>query len=99
MSSHYAKKLKEIREAEGLSQVQLSAEIDVPVGSIRNYETGYRDVGLSIVSKFTSHPRFEKYTLWLMTDKTNEAAGQVSPPLSPNGLENTFSHRKVTKAG
>lgn len=99
MSSSYAEKLKEIREAEGLTQVQLSKEIDIPVGTIRNYETGFREVGLSVISKFTNHSRFKKYTTWLMNGETNEAAGQISPTLSPDGQAGTSRHRSEMKAG
>lgn len=99
MSSEYAEKLKEIREAEGLSQVQLSKEIGIPVGTIRNYETGQKDVGLLTVSKFTKHPRFKKYTTWLMNGDTNEAAGQISPSLSPDGQDSTSFRRNAKRAG
>lgn len=99
LSSGYPEKLKSIRKAEGLTQAKLAEETGVSLSAIRNYESGQKDVGLSIVTKFTNHPRFEKYTLWLMTDKTNEAAGQISPLLSPNGLENTSSALSTKKVG
>ncbi|EOU0158476.1 transcriptional regulator, partial [Escherichia coli] len=44
-------------------------------------------------------PRFFKYMNWLMTGKTNEAAGQISPSLSPDGPENTSSSQKPRKTG
>ncbi|EJZ7018027.1 helix-turn-helix domain-containing protein [Salmonella enterica] len=101
MSNGFGEKLKAIREAEGLTQLQLSKEIDISMGSISNYESGFRDAGISIIAKFTNHPRFEKYTLWLMSEegKTNEVAGQVSPALSPDGQDSTSSRRNAKKAG
>ena len=42
---------------------------------------------------------FEKYTLWLMTDKTAPIAGQVSPSLSPDGQDNITSSRSTRKIG
>lgn len=35
--------------------------------------------------KLTQHPLFEKYTLWLMTDKTAPQAGQIAPALAHIG--------------
>ncbi|EPT2213192.1 transcriptional regulator, partial [Escherichia coli] len=43
--------------------------------------------------------RFFKYMNWLMTGKTNEAAGQISPTLSPDGPESTSPSQKVRKTG
>lgn len=101
MSSSYPEKLTQIRKAEGLTQAKLAEETGISLSAIKNYETGQKDVGLSIVTKFTNHPRFEKYTLWLMSEdgKTNEAAGQISPVLSPNGQDSTSSRRNAKRAG
>jgi hypothetical protein len=38
-------------------------------------------IGSDILLKITQHPRFAKYTLWLMTDKTAPEAGQIAPAL------------------
>jgi hypothetical protein len=35
--------------------------------------------------KITTHEVFKKYTLWLMSDETNEASGQIAPALSLMG--------------
>ncbi|MBG0750121.1 hypothetical protein Q7O_004089 [Pectobacterium carotovorum subsp. carotovorum PCCS1] len=42
---------------------------------------------------------FEKYALWLMTDKTAPTAGQVSPSLSPDGQDSKTSSRSTRKTG
>ncbi|EHE1050796.1 helix-turn-helix transcriptional regulator [Salmonella enterica subsp. enterica serovar Javiana] len=101
LSIGYAEKLTQIRKAEGLTQAKLAEITGVSLGSIKNYESGQKEVGLLIVSKFTNHPRFEKYTLWLMSEegKTNEAAGQISPALSPDGQDSTSSRRNAKRAG
>ncbi len=101
MSNDFGKKLKAIREAEGLTQSQLSKEIGISVGSVSNYESGFREAGLSIIFKFTNHPRFKKYTMWLMSedDETYSEAEQISPALSPNGQNSTSSRQKRKKAG
>ena len=99
MSSNYSKKLREIRKAEGLTQAALAAETGVALSSIRNYESGVREVGLTVVDKVLSSARFEKYTLWLMTDKTAPEAGQIAPALSPSGQEDTTSPHSSQKTG
>ncbi|EHO9075845.1 helix-turn-helix transcriptional regulator [Salmonella enterica] len=72
-------KLTQIRKVEGLTQAKLAEEIGISVGTIRNYETGQKGVGLSIVSKFTNHPQFKKYTLWLMTGDLAASTVQIAP--------------------
>ena len=75
----YAQKLIQIRKAEGLTQAKLSEETGISLGSIKNYESGQKDVGLLVVSKFTNHPRFKKYTLWIMTGDLTAADDQTIP--------------------
>ncbi|ECJ2221539.1 helix-turn-helix transcriptional regulator [Salmonella enterica] len=99
MSSGYEKKLREIRKSEGLTQAEFSDVTGVNIGTIKNYESGKREVGLSVVDRVLKSRDFEKYTMWLMTDKTNEAAGQISPSLSPDGLVNTSHSQKFRKTG
>ncbi|KMW71185.1 repressor [Photorhabdus luminescens subsp. luminescens] len=100
MSSSYAKKLKLIRKAEGLTQVAFAKELGVGLSTVKNYETGRREAGLSIIDKITNHPRFEKYTMWLMSNKTLEMAGQISPALSPDGPDDdTYNSRSGQKVG
>lgn len=95
MSISYGKKLKEIRKAEGLTQPEFSALTGVSLGAIRNYETGQRDVGLSVIDKIVKHPRFGKYTMWLMRGEANPEAGQIEPAFSLSGSE--VSEKKAQK--
>lgn len=99
LSRSHAEKLKLIRKAEGLTQATFANEVGLGLSTVRNYETGQREVGLSIVDKVINHPRFEKYMMWLMNGKTSEAAGQISPTLSPNGHDDTSDHQKGQKVG
>lgn len=99
MSIEISSKLKAIRESEGLSQSKFADLTGISVGMIKQYETGIRGAGTETLLKITTHPEFKKYTLWLMNGETNEAAGQVSPALSPNGYENTLKPQKTKKAG
>nr|WP_261158328.1 helix-turn-helix transcriptional regulator [Serratia entomophila] len=99
MSSDYGEKLKQIRTAEGLTQPAFAKELGLGLSTVKNYESGQKNAGLSIVDKVANHPRFEKYTMWLMNGKTSEAAGQISPTLSPNGQNDTSDHQNGQKVG
>lgn len=99
LSSSHAEKLKQIRKAEGLTQAAFAQEVGLALSTVRNYESGQREVGLSIIDKVINNVRFEKYMMWLMSDKTSEAAGQISPVLSPDGQGNISNHQNGQKAG
>ncbi|WP_338808088.1 helix-turn-helix transcriptional regulator [Serratia marcescens] len=94
------KKLREIREAEGLTREELSEITGVPVPTMKRYETGrIANVGSDTLTKYTQHPRFSKYSLWLMSDLIAPESGQISPALSPDGSNNTSDHQKDQKVG
>lgn len=76
------KKIKAIRLAEGLGREEMAQLIDIPRGTLRNYEQGVREPKGESLTKITNHERFEKYTLWLMNNKTLPESGQVSPDFS-----------------
>lgn len=87
MSGEYGKKLKDIRHAEGLTQPEFSALTGISLGAIRNYETGQSGVGLNVIDKIVKHPKLNKYTMCLMSDKTAPNAGQIEPAFSLSGSE------------
>ncbi|WLS78830.1 helix-turn-helix transcriptional regulator [Erwinia pyri] len=91
MSTIYGKKLRLIRIAEGLTQMQMRDLTGISLGSIKGYETG-REVGLSIIERIVSHTLFQKYTLWLMTGETAEKAGQVAPKGAEELIESEESN-------
>ncbi|ENU7736859.1 helix-turn-helix domain-containing protein [Salmonella enterica] len=94
------KKIRLIREAEGLTREQFCDLLDVPVGTLRRYETEkISNVGGDVLVKIVSHPQFFKYMNWLMTGKTNELAGQISPILSPDGHDVTSHSQKIRRTG
>ncbi|AVY99417.1 transcriptional regulator [Lelliottia sp. WB101] len=99
MSSELAEKMKAIREAEGLSQSKFSEITGISISTIKKYETGVKDPGSRTLLKVTTHPEYKKYTMWLMSDETNEAAGQISPALSPDGQKNISNRQNGQKAG
>ncbi|WP_049615137.1 helix-turn-helix domain-containing protein [Yersinia pekkanenii] len=96
------KKIRDIREAEGLTRQQFFELTGIPTGTQKYYETGrIESIGSDVLMKITNHPRFEKYMMWLMSNdnKTSEAAGQISPALSPNGRDDTPDHQTGQKVG
>lgn len=74
-------RIRLIREAEQLSQPNFADEIGMKLKTLRNYEQGIRSVGEDELIKITTHPRFEKYSLWLVTGKVAPKAGQISPDI------------------
>ncbi|MBL5884837.1 MULTISPECIES: helix-turn-helix domain-containing protein [Lelliottia] len=78
-SRSHAKKLRDIRTAEGITQADFAKMLEIGIGTVRNYESGHREAGMGIIDKVVNHPRFTKYTLWLMTGQTLPNAGQVCP--------------------
>ncbi|EKZ3213529.1 helix-turn-helix domain-containing protein [Salmonella enterica] len=102
MSTHIGKKIREIRDSEGLSRAEFAELTGIPAPTQKNYETERRDsVGSDILMKITNHPRFKKYTMWLMSedDEAYSEAEQISPALSPSGQNSTSSRQKRKKAG
>lgn len=73
-------KLKEIRLTERLTQTEMSVETGISLETYKNYELGRRgSVNSNELLKVTKHPRFKKSALWLVTDETAPACGQISP--------------------
>lgn len=100
MSSDVGEKIRLIREAEGVSREEFEKLTGVPAGNTKRYETGrIKNIGSDFLIQITQHPRFMKYTLWLMTNQTAEESGQISPVLSPDGQGNTFKSPKDQKVG
>ncbi|MEM5487077.1 helix-turn-helix transcriptional regulator [Enterobacter cloacae] len=99
MSSELAEKMKAIREAEGLSQSKFAEVTGISLSTIKKYETGVKDPGSRTLLKVTTHSEYKKYTMWLMSGETNEAAGQISPALSPDGQNSTSNHQNGKMAG
>jgi len=100
MSMRLGQKIRDVRESEGLTRFQFAELTGIAESTQKAYETGRRDgVGSEILLKVTEHPRFEKYTLWLMTGKTSEAAGQISPALSPDGQNDISTPQNDQKVG
>ncbi|EDR5174855.1 helix-turn-helix transcriptional regulator [Salmonella enterica] len=84
-SIDYSKKLRQIREAEGLTQKQFAELTGLAVSTVRSYEGIGQTARAAIVEKVIQVDRFEKYMFWLMKNKTLPSAGQIAPALSLDG--------------
>ncbi len=93
-------KIRAIRESEGLTRDEFGAALDIPVGTLKRYETNrIGSIGGDVLMKITQHHQFRKYTMWLMTGDVAPEVGQISPALSPDGLDSTSNRQKGRKAG
>ncbi|HDL7645903.1 helix-turn-helix domain-containing protein [Yersinia enterocolitica] len=92
-----SEKIKAIRTAEGLSQNQFCKIMEISISTLKKLEGGYNEPGWATLMKLTQHPLFEKYTLWLMTNKTAPESGQIAPSLSLDGPETTPTSRRSTR--
>ncbi len=94
-----AQKLRAIRKAEGLTQAKFCEISGIALGTVKNYEGGHQEPGINVVMQVTHSKQFEKYTLWLMTDKTAPQAGQIAPALAHIGQESTESDHSEKQTG
>ncbi|HDP7165615.1 TPA: helix-turn-helix domain-containing protein [Escherichia coli] len=94
-----SQKIRAIRKAEGLTQAKFCELVGIALGTLKNVEGDHREPGLQVVMQVVNTPQFEKYTLWLMTDKTAPEAGQISPVVAHSGPEETTSSHSDRKTG
>lgn len=99
MSRDYANKLRQIRKAEGLTQKAFAELTGLAIGTIKSYEANHQSARSEIAERVIGVAQLEKYTLWLMTDKTAPSAGQIAPLLSPDGQDKTKSSHSTRKVG
>ncbi|MGF2654105.1 transcriptional regulator [Serratia marcescens] len=97
LSISIGKKIYLIRKSEDLTRQQFFELTGIPMNTQRYYETGRQEgVGSEILLKITKHPRLKKYALWLTTDETFPAGGQVAPALSLDGTEKSVGAQDST---
>lgn len=99
MSMDISQKIKAVRQAEGYSQSQLSDLVDISISTLKKIEAGYQEPSVSTLSKITKHPKFDKYALWIISDKTLPEAGQIAPALAHSGQEKETSSLSEKKTG
>lgn len=73
-----ASKLKAIRRKEGVTQAEFCELVGLSISSYKKYESAMFEMGYGALCKVVNHPRFTKYTLWLMTDQVAPDCGQMS---------------------
>lgn len=75
-----ADKLKLIRQAERLTQVDMADLAGIKLTTYKGYEYGQRTAISSVeLFKILNHRRFQKYIFWFITGKTDIADKQISP--------------------
>jgi len=79
-------KLKAIRTDEKLTQSMFCKELGFSMSSYSKYEAGIAEMGSGPLFKIVNHPRFTKYTLWLMTGRDAPDCGQVTPTSYVGGV-------------
>ncbi|ENZ5482433.1 helix-turn-helix domain-containing protein [Serratia marcescens] len=94
-----SEKIRAIRKAEGLTQVKFCEISGLALSTLKNYEGGHAEPGLGSILQLTKNYRFEKYTLWLMTDKTAPESGQIAPACAHSGQDSKESDRSERNAG
>lgn len=88
----YTEKLIAIRKNEGLTQAALAQMAGIYPGMIKNYESGVKKPGLSVITRILAVPQFAKYAAWLMTGQTD--IKQVAP--DPEFLDANSKRRKTS---
>lgn len=69
-----------ISKAEKLTRNQLAALSSLSYSTINKLIVGINaNMKATTLQKIAGIPQFEKYALWLLTDKTDPKNGQISP--------------------
>ncbi|EBV3453149.1 XRE family transcriptional regulator [Salmonella enterica subsp. enterica serovar Typhimurium] len=87
--SSIGEKILLMRKAEGLSRREVCVLTGISPNNLKNYELLGRQIPAETLILLLDNDVFHKYKDWLMFDRPNPAAGQISPALSPNGSENS----------
>ncbi len=95
--SELGEKLRLIREAEGLSRRAMEEVTGVSQNNLKNYEILGRMIPGETLLLILNHPRFRKYSDWVMFNQTNAATGQVAPPLSLDGFSSLEGDQSSTE--
>ncbi|WP_097459655.1 helix-turn-helix domain-containing protein [Mangrovitalea sediminis] len=74
-----AEKIKLIRETEGLGRKAFTDLIGASQRTLEGIEQRGSEPRSDFLMKITTHERFKKYTLWLMSNDTAPECGQIDP--------------------
>ncbi|EMB6256336.1 helix-turn-helix transcriptional regulator [Serratia marcescens] len=94
-----SEKVKAIRIAEGLTQINFCKITGMALSTLKNYEGGHSEPSLTNMLLITNKPQFLKYTLWLMTDKTAPESGQIAPACAHSGQDDKESGHSEKSVG
>jgi transcriptional regulator with XRE-family HTH domain len=97
---NFSEQLRAIRHAEKITRLQFSEDVGIPIKTMERYEQNKNSPGIEAVKQITTHPKYSKYTLWLMTGQTAPESGQVCPEFinkdtTKNTLDSTSSRKKA----
>lgn len=95
--SELGEKLRLIREVEGLSRRAMEEVTGVSQNNLKNYEILGRMIPGETLLLILNHPRFRKYSDWVMFNQTNAATGQIAPPLSLDGFSSLEGDQSSTE--
>ncbi|EDR5175647.1 helix-turn-helix transcriptional regulator [Salmonella enterica] len=95
--SSIGEKILLMRNAEGLSRRQVCDLTGVSPNNLKNYELLGRQIPAETLILLLNNNVFHKYKDWLMFDRPNPSAGQIAPPLSPDGFENSEADQVSTE--
>lgn len=80
MSISLGKKIKLIRDAEGMSRTQFLDATGIPPDTLKGWELEKsKSVASDKLELITKSAVFKKYTLWLLTDESAPEVGQIAP--------------------
>jgi putative transcriptional regulator len=60
-------RLRQLREAMGLSRPKFADKLGVSPLTLKNYELGYREIGGGFLLLIANHNEFNEFSPWLMT--------------------------------
>ncbi len=63
------RRLRQLREAMGLSRPKFAEKLGIPPTTLKNYELGYREIGGGLLLQIANHPEYQEHSIWLMTGK------------------------------
>ncbi|EMX76895.1 putative toxin-antitoxin system, antitoxin component, Xre domain protein [Escherichia coli 2726800] len=69
----------------------------VSQNNLKNYEILGRMMPGETLLLILNHPRFRKYSDWVMFNQTNAATGQIAPPLSLDGFSSLEGDQSSTE--
>ncbi|TKK14481.1 helix-turn-helix domain-containing protein [Pantoea agglomerans] len=72
-------KMKAIREEELLNRREVAELTGINYGTLNHYENDRSMPSTEVMMRLLAHPRFQKYTLWVMTDAIAPESGQIAP--------------------